>query len=143
MRLKGFGYAAIAAIFIASGAYAQTATPDAAAAPAAAAPAKAMKPKPKAVAAKAEKPTAKKLPFVTVTVKNGRGAALTLLTATISGGGDPVKVAATLAPGKTATAHLAHDKDCLFDLHGEYADGASLDESEVELCKDKKINLVD
>ncbi len=143
MLLKRFGFAAIAALFVVSGAHAQSATPDAgAAAPAPAAAAK-TKPKPKAVAAKAEKPTAKKLPFVTVTVKNGRGAALTLLTATISGGGDPVKVAATLAPGKTATAHLAHDKDCLFDLHGEYADGASLDESEVELCKDKKINLVD
>ena len=146
MRLKRFGFAAIAAMFVMSGAYAQTAIPDAGAVavPATAAPAKAMKAKPKAETAKAEKPKAKKLPFVTVTVKNGREAALTMLTATISGGsGDPVKVAATLAPGKSATAHLAHDKDCLFDLHGEYADGASMDEAGVELCKDKKINLVD
>jgi len=150
MGFKRIGFAAIAALFIASGAYAQTAAPATPTAGAAAATptdaAVKVKPKPKAKAKSAASDSAKskKLPFVTVTVKNGRGAALTLLTATISGGnGDPVKVTRALAPGKSATAHLAHDKACLFDLHGDYADGATLDEAGVELCKDKKINLVD
>ena len=154
MRFERFGWAAVAAIFVVSGACAQTAapaTPDAspAAAPApAATPAAPVKPKPKpkakAVAAKPSMAKAKKLPFVTVTVKNGRGAGLTQLTATISGGnGDPVKVTAALASGKSAKAHLAHEKDCLFDLHGDFDDGASTDETGVNLCKDPKINLVD
>jgi hypothetical protein len=153
MRFKRFGFAAVAAMFVVSGAYAQTAapaTPDAAAAPvadAAATKVKAkVKPKAKAKtdAAKPAAAKAKKLPFVTVTVKNGRSAGLTLLTATISGGnGDPVKMTGALASGKSATAHLAHEKDCLFDLHGDFDDGASMDETAVDLCKDKKLNLVD
>jgi hypothetical protein len=146
MRFKRFGFAAVAAMFVVSGAYAQTAapaTPDAAATDAATTKVKA-KVKPKAKPAEAKTSKAKKLPFVTVTVKNGRAAGLTLLTATISGGtGDPVKVAGALASGKSATAHLAHEKDCLFDLHGDFADGATTDETAVNLCKDKKINLVE
>ena len=149
MRFERFGLAAVAAMFVVSGAWAQTAapaTPDAGAAAApAAAPAAPVKPKPKPKPkAKAAAAKTNKLPLVTVTVKNGRAAGLTLLTATISGGdGDPVKLAGALAPGKSATAHVAHDKNCLFDLHGEYDDGASMDETGVELCKDKKLNLVD
>ena len=151
MRFKRFGFAVVAAMFVVSGAYAQTAapaTPDASAAPATAPAAVPVKPKPKpkakAVAAKPSMAKAKKLPFVTVTVKNGRGAGLTQLTATISGGnGDPVKVTAALASGKSAKAHLAHEKDCLFDLHGDFDDGASTDETGVNLCKYPKINLVD
>ena len=149
MRFERFGWAAVAAIFVVSGACAQTAapaTPDAspAAAPApAATPAAPVKPKPKPKAKAAAAKTSK-LPMVTVTVKNGRAAGLTLLTASISGGnGDPVKVTSKLAAGKSATVHVAHDKDCLFDLHGEYDDGASMDETGVDLCKDKKLNLVD
>jgi hypothetical protein len=149
MGFMRFGLAAVAAMFVVTGAYAQSApaTPDTGAAPAATdtakpKPAAKVKPKAKAVAAKTAK--AKKLPFVTVTVKNSRSAGLTLLTATISGGnGDPVKVVGSLGSGKSATAHLAHDKDCLFDLHGDYDDGQATEESGIDLCKDKKINLTD
>jgi hypothetical protein len=151
MRLKRFGFAAGAALFVVSGAFAQTtapATPDAGAAAATAADGAAtkvkakVKPKAAAEAGKTAKP--KKLPFLTVVVKNGRSASLVLLTATMSGGnGDPVKVIGSLASGKSATAHLAHEKDCLFDLHGDYDDGQSTEVSGVDLCKDKKINLTD
>ena len=95
--------------------------------------------KPKKAAAKA-----KKLPFVTVTVTNNRTVGLVQLDAVITGsGGDSVKLVGALGEGKKAVAHVAHDKDCLFDLHGTYADGATLDETSVDLCKDRKINLVD
>ena len=85
------------------------------------------------------------MPFVTVTVKNSRSVPLLELKAMISGGaGDSVKVAGNLAPGKKTTAHLAHGiKDCLFDLQGQFADGTTTDETGVELCKDKMINLTD
>jgi hypothetical protein len=73
-----------------------------------------------------------------------RTVALVALKAKISGAaGDSVKVAANLGPGKKTTAHLAHEKDCLFDLQGEFADGQEIDETGVELCKDKMINLTD
>jgi len=96
--------------------------------------------KPKA----AHKPKVSKLPSITVVVNNARFVGLVELTAVLSGsGGDAVKIAGPLAAGKKTIAHLAHDKACLFDLHGSFADGAETDTSGVELCKDKKIDLTD
>lgn len=105
-------------------------------------------PKPKAKP-KAQKPAAnqkaakaKKLPFVAVTVTNNRSVSLVELTATFSGKtGDTVSVAKDLPGGKKTVAHLAHEKDCLFDLHGVFDDGATSDAIGVNLCKDKAINL--
>ena len=120
-------------------AHAQTAAAPAATDAGDAAMTKAKAKKPKKAAAKA-----KKLPFVTVTVTNNRTVGLVQLDAVITGsGGDSVKLVGALGEGKKAVAHVAHDKDCLFDLHGTYADGATLDETSVDLCKDRKINLVD
>ena len=132
----------MAGMLAAGGALAQTAAPDAAPAPAADA---ARKPAPKAKISKAKeaKPKAKKLPTVTVTVKNGRSVGLVELTAALPGSGDAVKIVGALAAGKKAVAHVAHEKDCLVDLHGTFADGAETDISSVEICKDKKINLTD
>ena len=59
---------------------------------------------------------AKKLPLVAVTVTNNRSVSLVDLTALFSGKtGDSVSVAKDLPGGKKTVAHLAHDKDCLFD----------------------------
>jgi len=95
---------------------------------------------------KAAKPAAdakaKKLPFVAVTVTNNRSVSLVDLTASFSGKtGDSVSVAKDLPGGKKTVAHLAHDKDCLFDLHGVFDDGQTSDAVGVDLCKDKAINL--
>jgi len=104
-------------------------------------------PKPKAThKPKAAKPAgeakAKKLPFVAVTVTNNRSVSLVELTASFSGKtSDSVSVAKDLPGGKKTVAHLAHDKDCLFDLHGVFDDGQTSDAVAVDLCKDKAINL--
>ncbi len=82
-------------------------------------------------------------PTVDVVVTNLRKVALTSLLASASGSPDSKKIAGPLAPGKKVVVHLAHDKDCLFDLHGLYEDGANTDTIGVELCKDKAINLVE
>ncbi len=94
-------------------------------------------------AAKKSGPKEVKLPSVAVVVKNMRTVGLVELDAALSSGGDSVKIAGPLAAGKKTIAHLSHDKACQFDLHGSYADGAETDVTGVELCKDKKIDLMD
>ncbi|HEY1944351.1 MAG TPA: hypothetical protein VGH40_19745 [Roseiarcus sp.] len=101
------------------------------AADAAAAPQKA-KPKPKAGTGR-----------VDVVVTNDRAVPLTALVASPSGSPDSKKIAGPLAAGKKVVVHLAHDKACLFDIHGDYADGTSTEAEGVALCKDKKIDLVE
>jgi hypothetical protein len=99
------------------------------------------KPKPKADAkTEAKKPVAA---TISVEVTNARAVALTQLVAAISGTPDSKKIAGPLAAGKKTIVHLAHDKACLFDLHAVFEDGAVTDAQGVELCTDKKINLVE
>jgi hypothetical protein len=95
------------------------------------------KPKPKAAPKKPVEAT------IAVEVINSRAVALTQLVAAISGTPDSKKIAGPLAPGKKTIVHLAHDKACLFDLHAVFEDGAVTDAQGVELCTDKKINLVE
>ena len=99
----------------------------------------AVKPKPK------PKPKPKKPAEATIAVEviNGRAVELTSLVAAISGTPDSKKIAGPLAAGKKTTAHLAHDKACLFDLPAVFEDGAVTDAQGVELCTDKKINLTE
>ena len=68
--------------------------------------------------------------------------ALTELDATPTGTFIPKAIARNVAPGKKASANLATDKDCVFDLHGIYADGSKTESTGVDLCKDKSVNLV-
>jgi len=121
--------------------FAQNSTPPAAdsAGAAPAADSTAAKPKPK------PKPKPKKPAEATIAVEviNSRTVGLTSLVGAISGTPDSKKIAGPLAAGKKITAHLAHDKACLFDLHAVFEDGAVTDAQGVELCKDKKINLTD
>jgi hypothetical protein len=130
------------ALLAAGAGFAQT-TPlpaaDSAGAVPAAAPANstAAKPKPKPKPKKAAEAT------IAVVVSNSRAVGLTSLVAAISGTPDSKKIAGPLLAGKKTTAHLAHDKACLFDLHAVFEDGAVTDAQGVELCKDKKINLTE
>ena len=105
--------------------------------PAPAADSTAAKPKPKPKPKKPVEAT------IAVEVTNSRAVGLTALVAAISGTPDSKKIAGPLAAGKKTTAHLAHDKACLFDLHAVFEDGAVTDAQGVELCKDKKINLTE
>jgi hypothetical protein len=112
---------------IAAPALAQNAAP----APAAAAPAK---PKPKMPAG---------APTVTVTVTNSRKADLVQLQAAESGSANWKKVLGALKAGKQASATVPHGYNCRVDLHGTFADGQSMDASDVDVCAQKTLNLTD
>lgn len=88
------------------------------------------------------KPQKKATASVVVIVANSRDVALTELDATPSGLFIPRKIVSNLAPGKKTSVTVATDKDCVFDLHGVYADGSNTDSTSVDLCKDKNINLL-
>ena len=114
---------------IAAPAQAQNAEP----APAAAAPAK---PKPKTPAGA---PTV----TVTVTVTNSRKADLVQLQAAESGSANWKKVLGAVKAGKQASAQVPHGFNCRVDLHGTFADGQSMDASDVDVCAQKTLNLTD
>ena len=59
------------------------------------------------------------------------------------GSSDPKKVAGPLAFGRKTVVHLKRVKDCLYDIHAHFADEADTDQTGVDLCKDKDINLTD
>jgi hypothetical protein len=96
-----------------------------------AAPASAVKPKKSASSS-----------TIVVVVTNSRDVALTELDATPTGMFLPKTLVRNIPPGKKASGNLATDKDCVFDLHGFYADGTKTDSTGVDLCKDKNVNLV-
>ena len=104
------------------------------AAPAAAAPAKAK--------AKPAKATAG-MPTVTVTVTNARKADLVQLQAAESGSASWKKVLGPLKAGKQASAQLPRTFNCRMDLHGTFADGQSMDASDVDVCAQKTLNLTE
>jgi len=123
------GLAAALCGLIAVPALAQNAEP----APAAAAPAK-PKPKPKTPAG---------APTVTVTVTNSRKADLVQLQAAESGSANWKKVLGAVKAGKQASAKVPQGANCRVDLHGTFADGQSMDASDVDVCAQKTLNLTD
>jgi hypothetical protein len=132
-RLTAFALAVFIATGISSGgAFAQTDAAPAAASDAApdATPAK-QKPKPKA------KPT------VAVLVTNHRSVALKELSAAAAGAQASKKIVTDLKSGAKKTVRLGKGKDCLYDFHATYDDGASADLTSVDICKDKTIDLVE
>ena len=79
---------------------------------------------------------------IVVVVTNSRDVALTELDVAPPATHIPKALVRNVAPGKKASGTLATDKDCVFDLHGVYADGTKTDSTDVDLCKDKNVNLV-
>ncbi len=112
---------------LAAPAFAQKAEP----APAAAAPAK---PKPKTPGGAAT---------VTVIVTNSRKADLVQLQAAESGSANWKKVLGAVKAGKQASAIVPQSYNCRVDLHGTFADGQSMDASDVDVCAQKTLNLTD
>jgi hypothetical protein len=100
-------------------------------APAAAAPAK---PKPTTPAGAST---------VTVTVTNSRKTDLVQLQAAESGSASWKKVLGALKAGKQAPANLPRPFNCRVNLHGTFADGQSMDASDVDVCAQKTLNLTD
>jgi hypothetical protein len=80
---------------------------------------------------------------VTVMVTNARKADLVQLQATESGLVSWKKVLGALKSGNHAPAQLPHPFNCRVDLHGSFSDGQSLDASDVDVCKQKTLNLTD
>ena len=97
--------------------------------PAAAAP---MKPKPKTPAGRT----------VTVTVTNWREADLVELQAAESGSANWKKVLGALKAGQWTSAKVPQGTNCRVDLRGKYADGKSADVSNLDICADKTVDLV-
>ena len=100
-------------------------------APAAAAPMKS-KPKPKTPAGGT----------VTVKVTNWREADLVELQVVESGSTNWKKVLGALKAGQWTWAKVPQGKNCHLDLRGKYADGKSADVSNVDICADKAVDLV-
>jgi hypothetical protein len=130
MRRRILAVAIAAALFgvIAAPALAQNSE----SAPAAAAPMKS-KPKPKTPAGGT----------VTVTVTNSRKADLDELLASESGSASWKQVLGALKSGQKASAKVPQGNNCRVDLHGNFADGQSMDASNVDVCADKTVNLTD
>jgi hypothetical protein len=104
---------------------------NAAPAPSAAAPAKA---KPK---------TPVGAPTVTVMVTNSRKTDLVQLQAAESGSAVWTKVLGALKAGKQAPAILPRPFNCRVNLHGTFADGQSMDASDIDVCAQETLNLTD
>jgi hypothetical protein len=126
-RILAVALAAALCSLIAVPAVAQNAEP----APAVAAPAK---PKPKVPAG---------APTVTVTVTNSRRADLVQLQAAESGSANWKKVLGAVKAGKQASAKVPQGNNCRVDLHGTFADGQSMNASDVDVCAQKTLNLTD
>jgi hypothetical protein len=80
---------------------------------------------------------------VTMMVTNSRKADLVQLQAAESGSVGWIKVLGALKAGKQASAKLPQPYNCRVDLHGTFADGQSMDASDVDVCAQKTLNLTD
>jgi len=80
---------------------------------------------------------------VTVMVTNSRKTDLVQLQAAQSGSAIWKKVLGGLKAGKQAEAVLPRPFNCRVNLHGAFADGQSMDASDVDVCTQKTLNLTD
>jgi hypothetical protein len=79
---------------------------------------------------------------LTVKVTNWREADLVELQAVESGSANWRKVLGALKAGQWTWAKVPQGKSCHPDLRGKYADGKSADVSNIDVCADKTIDLV-
>lgn len=80
---------------------------------------------------------------VTVTVTNSRKVDLVELQAAESGSATWKKVLGAVKSGKQAPARFPKSETCRMDLHGTFANGQSMDASDVDVCAQKTLNLTD
>jgi hypothetical protein len=97
---------------------------------------------PAAVAPMKSKPKPSAGGTVTVKVTNWREADLVELQVVESGSANWKKVLSALKAGQWTWAKLPQGKNCHVDLRGKYADGKSADVSNVDICADKTVDLV-
>jgi len=82
-------------------------------------------------------------PTVTVVVTNSRKADLVQLQAAESGSASWKKVLGALKAGKQVPAQVPQAYNCRVNLHATFADGQSMDASDVDVCSQKTLNLTD
>ena len=80
---------------------------------------------------------------VTVTVTKSRKVDLVQLQAAESGSARWTKVLGAVQSGKQAPVRFPKSETCRMDLHGTFADGQSMDASDVDVCAQKTLNLTD
>ena len=88
------------------------------------------------------KPKAPAGATMTVKVSNWRMADLVELQVAESGSANWKKMLGALKTGQWTWAKVPHGKNCRVDLRGKYADGKSADVSNVDICADKTVDLV-
>jgi hypothetical protein len=79
---------------------------------------------------------------VTVKVTNWRAADLVELQVVGSGSVNWKKVLGSLKAGQWTWAKIPQGKNCHVDVRGKYADGKSADVSNIDICADKAVDLV-
>jgi hypothetical protein len=79
---------------------------------------------------------------VTVKVTNWREADLVELQVVGSGSVNWKKVLGALKAGQWTWAKVPQGKNCHVDLRGKYADGKSADVSNIDICAEKTVDLV-
>jgi hypothetical protein len=79
---------------------------------------------------------------VAVKITNWREADLVELQVVGSGSVNWKKVLGALKAGQWTWAKVPQGKNCRVDLRGKYADGKSADVSNVDVCADKTVDLV-
>jgi hypothetical protein len=88
------------------------------------------------------KPNATAGATLTVKVTNWRMADLVELQVAESGSAHWKKMLGALKTGQWTWAQAPQGKNCRVDLRGKYADGKSADVSNVDICADKTVDLV-
>ena len=94
-------------------------------------------------AAKPKSKTPEAAPTVTVVVTNARKTDLVELQVAESGSASWKKVLGALKAGKQASAKVPQGFNCRVNLHGTFANGESMDASDVDVCTQKTLNLTD
>ena len=97
---------------------------------------------PTAAAPMKAKPKAPAGATITVKVSNWRMADLVELQVAESGSTHWKKMLGALKTGQWTRAQAPQGKTCRVDLRGKYADGKSADVSNVDICPDKTVDLV-
>ncbi len=96
-----------------------------------------------AAAAKLKPKTPADASTVTLTVTNSRKTDLVELQAAESGSPSWKKVLGALKAGNQAPANLPRPFNCRVNLHGTFANGESMDATDVDVCAQKTLNLTD
>ena len=97
---------------------------------------------PAAAAPVKSKPNPPAAGTVTVKVTNWREADLVELQVVESGSANWKKALGALKAGQWTWAKLPQGKNCHVNLRGKYADGKSADMSNIDICADKTVDLV-